>query len=143
MKSCPVYIDGKECGTLTCRTEGLMTVFSAVCRTSRSGIIRLSVFGGEKTAFLGTLCPQHGELVLERRFTRTELAKLPENIEYAADAPLREEKSCGGDTLWRRGFMGCLVSDGLIAIPAEARAFKNRALNLRQIEGGTYLIFKI
>lgn len=139
MHSYPVYIDGNECGHLTVRTDGLMTVFSAKCSVKSGVITRLYVCGGGRSAVLGTL-NKNGEIT--RRFSRTELTKLPHDIEYAADTPLSRPSADTGDTLWRRGKMGCLVSEGLIAIPAKEEHLARVSDKLRRIDGRLYLIFE-
>lgn len=139
MHSYPIYIDGKECGKLTVREDGLMTVFSAKCGVKSGRITRLYVCGGGCSAVLGTL-NKNGEIT--RRFSRTELEKLPRDIEYAADVP-DPSLNCGtGDTLWHRGKMGCLVSESLIAIPAKEERLAHVSDKLRRIDGRLYLIFE-
>ncbi len=140
MQSLPVYIDGKNCGTLDIRQDGLMTAFTAQCSINQGRIVRLYLYGGGKCALLGTMRPNASGLGIVRRFSRTELKKLPANIEYAADRPMSE--SGGSDTLWRRGKMGCLISDGLIAIPADETCLGAVSDKLRRIEGRAYLIFE-
>lgn len=139
MHSYPVYIDGNECGHLTVSTDGLMTAFSAKCSVKSGKIIRLYVCGGGRSAVLGTLS-KNGEIT--RRFSRTELEKLPHDIEYAADTPLSRPSTDTGDTLWRCGKMGCLVSEGLIAIPANEEHLARVSDKLRRIDGRLYLIFE-
>ncbi len=140
MQSLPVYIDGKECGSLKIYADGLMTVFEARCKAAAAGPVRLYLYGGGKRALLGTVQPKDGGMAIVRRFSRLELQRLPDRVEYAADRPLPCTKS--GDTLWRRGKMGCLLSDGLIAIPADGAKLGRVSDKLRSIEGKTYLIFE-
>ena len=52
MHSLPVYIDGEKCGSISKRTDGLMTVLSARCSARPGRIVRLYVFGGGKSALL-------------------------------------------------------------------------------------------
>ncbi len=140
MHSLPVYIDGVESGSMKLYKEGLMTVFTAQCGVKQGGIVRLYLYGGGKCALLGTMRPNGSGMGIVRRFSRTELKKLPENIEYAADRPLRE--NIVSDTLWRRGKKGCLIADGLIAIPADENRLGAVSDKLRRIEGRSYLIFE-
>ena len=140
MQSLPVYIDGKECGSLKIYSDGLMSVFDAECSAVPAGPVRLYLFGGGKSVLLGTMQPNGAGLGIVRRFSRSELKKLPEKPEYAADRPVPEKE--GSDTLWRRGKMGCLLTDGLIAIPADEAQLGRVADKLRLIEGRMYLIFK-
>ena len=140
MQSLPVYIDGKNCGTLDIRQDVLVSVFTARCGIKPVKPVRLYLYGGGKSALLGTRRPDGSGMSIVRRFSRAELRKLPENIEYAADRPMRE--SGGSDTLWRRGKMGCLISDGLIAIPADEARLGCVSDRLRRIEGRAYLIFE-
>jgi len=137
MHSLPVYIDGEKCGSISKRTDGLMTVLSARCSARPGRIVRLYVFGGGKSALLGTMQPDGDCLAITRRFSRAELRKLPENIEYAADRPVGEQST--SDTLCK---MGCLVSDELIAIPAQPARLGLVSDKLRSIEGRMYLIFE-
>lgn len=51
MHSLPVYIDGEKCGSISKRTDGLMTVLSARCSARPGRIVRLYVFGGGKARF--------------------------------------------------------------------------------------------
>ncbi len=140
MQRLPVYIDGKECGSLKIYSDGLMRVFDAKCHAAAQSPLRLYLYGGGASALLGTLWPNGTGLGIVRRFSRTELRGLPESIEYAADRPLPLSEN--GDTLWRRGKMGCLLSDGLIAIPADGTELCRVSDKLRSIEGKTYLIFE-
>ena len=89
---------------------------------------------------MGTMQPNGTGLTITRRFSRADIKKLPENIEYAADRPIRE--SGVSDTLWRRGKMGCLIADGLIAIPADEALLGRVSDRLRRIDGRTFLIFE-
>lgn len=139
MHSYPVYIDGNECGHLTVRSDGLMTVLSAKCSVKSGEITRLYVCGGGRSAVLGTL-NKNGEIT--RRLSRTELEKLPRDIEYAADTPDPRLNCDTGDTLWRCGKMGCLVSEDLIAIPAKEGYLAHVSDKLRRIDGRLYLIFE-
>lgn len=139
MHSLPVYIDGEKCGSISKRTDGLMTVLSARCSARPEDRASLCI-RRRKSALLGTMQPDGDCLVITRRFSRAELKKLPENIEYAADRPVGEQST--SDTLWRRGKMGCLVSDELIAIPAQPDRLGLVSDKLRSIEGRSYLIFE-
>ena len=140
MQSLPVYIDGKNCGKLDIQQDGLMTVFAVQSGIKTNKIVRLYLYGSGKSALLGTMQPEGEGLGIVRRFSRAEMKKLPQNIEYAADRPIPE--SGGSDTLWRRGKMGCLISDGLIAIPADETRLGRVSDKLRRIEGRAYLIFE-
>lgn len=140
MQSLPVYIDGVNCGKLDIEQDGLMTAFTARCRAKPAKPVRLYLYGGGKSALLGTMQPDGSEMGIIRRFSRAEMKKLPENIEYAADRPI--PGSGGSDTLWRRGKMGCLISDGLIAIPADETRLGRVSDKLRCIDGRAYLIFE-
>lgn len=140
MQSLPVYIDGKNCGKLDIHQDGLMTVFAVQCGIKTNKIVRLYLYGDGKSSLLGTMQPAGEGLGIVRRFSRVEMKKLPQNIEYAADRPIPE--SGGSDTLWRRGKMGCLISDGLIAIPADETRLGRVSDKLRRIEGRAYLIFE-
>lgn len=135
----PVYIDGRKCGRLTVCVEGLMTVMRVKCDGVSEKPIRLRLYGAGTSALLGTLRPEGGGMTLCRRFSRSEMEKLPRGIEYASDAP---RQGADGDTVWRRGKRGCLVSSGAIAIPADERRLGKVADKLHRIEGATYIIFE-
>lgn len=79
----PIYIHHEHAGTLTVEPQGIYTRFSA--RLSDTGeLIRLWVYGEGRSALLGVAMPENGELVLERRFSRTALRDFPAVIDYAA-----------------------------------------------------------
>lgn len=139
MQGMPVYIDGKSCGSLKIYRDGLMTVFEAHCAAAADRPVRLYLFGGGKSALLGTLRPEDSGLGIVRRFSREELGRLPASVEYAADRELMESAA---DTLWRQGKMGCLIADGQTAIPADPARLGRIADRLRRIDGRTYLIFE-
>lgn len=138
MQEYPVYISGERVGTLVIGTEGIRTRFSVCCKY-KSGLIRLSLFGGGRSFYLGLLEPDGDELRLERRFSRAQLRELPQYIEYAADIELRRDGE--GDTLWYPAACGALVSfDGdssMIALPTgRLRSFPTRFIN-----GRLYAVF--
>lgn len=68
MHSLPVYIDGEKCGSISKRTDGLMTLLSARCSARPGRIVRLYVFGGGKSALLGTMQPDGECLAITRVF---------------------------------------------------------------------------
>ena len=132
---CPLYIDGEEKGTLTVTQDKLHLVFSAECEYTPK-LVRLSVFGGGKSALLGVMEPRGDKLVLYRRKSRNELYGFPKPIEYAADKILEEKND---DILWRRADNGTLVSEDYIAIPCRIRNPKN--CDIRVIDGREYIVF--
>ncbi len=137
----PIYIEGEKCGSLTVSAEGLMTVIHAKCALAPRRPVRLYIYGAGKSALLGTLQPSGNSMTLHRKFSRSDLKKLPEAIEYAADAPT-EPAGQAADTVWQRSTMGCLTSKNELAIPADARRLGAVTDRLREIEGTTYIIFK-
>lgn len=78
----PLIIGGAEAGKLTVSSEGLFTIFEAEAKAE--GLVRLSVFGGGETVYLGVMQPWEGGLYLRRKFSRAELRSFPREIEYAA-----------------------------------------------------------
>ena len=84
----PVYINHKSAGTLSVTQDGLYTVFEVTANAD--GLVRLWVYGGGKSVYLGILEPTGGGLYLRRRLSRRELANFPDPIEFASD---REEIS--------------------------------------------------
>lgn len=138
MKEYPVYISGERAGTLVIGTEGIRTRFSVRCKY-KSGLVRLSLFGGGKSFYLGLMEPDGDELRLERRLSRAQLRELPQHIEYAADAALEPDGE--DDTLWYPAACGALISfDGngsMIALPSgRLRSFPTRLIN-----GRLYAVF--
>lgn len=138
MEEYPVYIGGERSGTLTVAAEGIRTRFSARC-TLTGGLVRLSVYGGGRSFYLGLMQPRGDMLELERVFSRAQLRELPPRIEYASDAELELEKS--EDELWYSSPCGVLISRSadrsLIAIPSNRlRSFPTRVIN-----GRLYAVF--
>lgn len=81
----PLIIDGVTAGKLTVTEEGLFTVFEATAPEC-GRLLRLSVYGGGKTGYLGVMQPWSEGLYLRRRLSKNERRRLPESIEYAAPA---------------------------------------------------------
>ena len=137
----PIYIEETEKGKLTVTQEGLRTRFTVKCEKVQK-IIRLSVFGGGKSAYLGVLCPEGDYLTLSKSFSPNEMRSFPEKIEYAAD---RQQCIEENDRIWRRTPDGCLItSEGgteYIAIPAAGKRLEKTGL-VRHIDGGDYLVFR-
>lgn len=133
----PLYIDGKPKGTLTVTQEKLHLVFHAECEYTQR-LIRLSVFGNGKSAYLGVMEPKNNKLVLCRRKSRSELKNFPTPIEYAADRELIADKK-SDDTVWYEAPNGTLSTKGLIAIPSDIRHPKN--CDIRRINGREYVVF--
>lgn len=97
----PLYINGTKCGKLTVTRENLHLAFYAECAYMPQ-LVRLKVFGGGKSAYLGVMEPKGDKLVLLRRKSREELKCFPRPIEYAADAEIQISKDTGGIS-WRSG----------------------------------------
>lgn len=131
----PVFIDGIQKGTLNVTQDKLHLVFYAECEYTPE-LVRLSVFGKGRSAYLGLMEPKDNKLVLCRRKSRNELAGFPKPIEYAADKILEGER---GDTIWRKAENGTLVSDGFIAIPSCLGKIEN--CDIRIIDGREYIVF--
>ena len=79
----PVYINHKSAGTLSVTQDGLYTVFEVTANAD--GLVRLWVYGGGKSAYLGIMEPTGSGLYLRRRLSRRELANFPDPIEFASD----------------------------------------------------------
>ena len=149
----PVKLAEECSGRLSVRQEGLYTVIEV--HTDRlDGLRRIWIHGEGRHFCLGVLQPDGSGMSLQRRFTRRELAALPEKIEYASDEDGREtkppivgteERGEESDRLWYRSADGCLTfRDGdrrLIAIPSEFARIPKGA-DVRRIEGQQYIVFK-
>lgn len=133
----PLYIDGKPKGTLTVTQDKLHLVFYGECEYTQK-LIRLSVFGNGKSAYLGVMEPKNNKLVLRRKKSRSELADFPTPIEYAADRELLTAKK-SEDTIWCEAPDGTLSTNGFIAIPSDIRHPKN--CDIRRINGREYIVF--
>jgi len=88
METYPIRIYGRETGTLQVCQEGMYTVFRAVSECSGE-VIRLCVFGGGKSGYLGVMVPDgNGCATLTRRLSKSAMCNFPEVIEYAGmEAP--------------------------------------------------------
>ena len=148
----PVLIGGKRTGTLSVRREGLYTLFE-VHTGGIDGLHRLWLHGGERCFCLGVLHPDGDGMALTRRFSRRELAALPDRIEYASDGEQRKaatpvpdptEEETEGGLLWYRGADGCLTAfvgeRRLIALPSALSRIPREA-DVRTIEGRQYIVF--
>ena len=148
MEKYPVYIDGTQCGSLRVYHDGLMTVFDAECRCGER-LVRLSIYGGGKSAAIGVMQPEKGRLRLVKRFSRAQMRTLPPTIEYAADKPLKpakeHEQSENDGLLWfstPQGFLTCFDGrQSLIAIPSVMCASTRTKPILRTINGREYAVF--
>ena len=81
----PLLLDGERTGEVSVSVEGAWTVFS-VTSEMRPGVIRVSVYGGEREGYLGVLAPEGEGLSLRRRLSRSALRDFPAQITYAARA---------------------------------------------------------
>ena len=85
MPEYPILQQNKPIGTLRVTREGLHTVFSARATTDAPRL-RLAVCGARSRAYLGLMLPDgSGALTLQKRLTRLECARLPQEILFAAD----------------------------------------------------------
>lgn len=87
----PIVIDGELAGQLKVTRCGAVTEFDARCKM-RPGIVRISVYGGEKEAVLGVLAPEGDSLCLRRRFSRTAMKEFPDCIETVERAGALKER---------------------------------------------------
>lgn len=133
------------------RRDGPRTVFQCACPL-RSGVIRVSVYGGGREGYLGVLAPDGGGLRLSRSLSPAAMRGFPENIEYAAESggekrprqpEAAPEESLGGGLLWFSTPQGTLTAfDGarnLVALPAGSLRAPESAL--RTINGRKYIVF--
>ena len=133
----PLYIDGKPKGTLTVTQDKLHLAFYAECEYTPK-LVRLSVFGKGKSAYLGVMEPKDNKLILCRRKSRSELKNFPTPIEYAADKVIETgEKET--DIIWYEDPNGILRTREYIAIPASIR--HPRGCDIRRINGREYIVF--
>ena len=144
----PLYIDGEKKGRLRITRDGLLTCVRAEC-PDMGRVLRISVFGGGKSACLGVMLPEDGRMVLRKSFTKLALQSFPETVEYAADRELEHQKSAVPETepdglLWFSTTSGSLTAfDGrqsLIALPADERLIADKSI-LRLIDGRYYAVF--
>ena len=161
MSEYPILQQNKPIGTLRVTREGLHTVFSARAKTDAPRL-RLAVCGARSRAYLGLMLTDgSGALTLQKRLTRLECARLPQEILFAADEagdipsepehehepePEPQAADDGLDVLWYSAPDGVLTTfDGkrtVIAIPADAPNLPRGAQAvLREIDGRPYLIF--
>lgn len=167
---CPIYIHQEKAGTLTVEQQGLYTRFSA--RLNDNGeLIRLFVYGEGKSALLGVAMPENGELILERKFSRTAMRSFPAQIDYAAPEgeaieepkpkpePKAEVKAAvqpeakaepeseEPELIWYSRADGCLTTlwqgRSFVAVPLElCGEEREKMLEQREIEGREYAVFE-
>lgn len=155
MEKYPLYINGIENGSIKVYKDGLMICFEAECE-DKGELVRLYIFGNGTSACLGTMQPVGNTLHLLKKLSRSEFNKLPQPIEYAADAQLKNEEVCieeaeygeeSGDDglLWfstPNGYLTCFDGrQSLVALPAESIRLAHDSGILREINGKKYVIF--
>ena len=157
----PFIIDGERRGRLSVEQDGLFTVLEIWAELSGK-LLRASVYGQGKEAYLGIMEPKGQGMYLRRRFSRREMEKLPDCIEYAGEAGLaardtpdekppsispfiHSQNTDEEDFLWYRKADGTLTAfDGessIVAIPSRLRHVPDGAV-LRIIEGQEYMLFR-
>ena len=149
MSTYPILNQNKPIGTLETVPDGLYTVFTARCARIAPRL-RLAVFGGDRSAYLGLMLPEGDALTLRRRLSRLERAKLPSPILFAAEESWqpRPERTPPEETDWRRAPDGTLrrLERGreLVAVPVgRVRAPGLPRALLREIDGREYLVFPL
>lgn len=149
MSTYPILNHNQPIGTLETAPDGLYTVFTARCAPIAPRL-RLAVFGGDRSAYLGLMLPEGDALTLRRRLSRLECSRLPSPILFAAEESWkpREERAPPEETDWHRAPDGTLrrVEQGteLVAVPAErVRAPGLPRALLREIDGREYLVFPL
>ena len=80
----PIYIDGKQAGTLTVRRDGDGALVEAVLGDV-GRVVRLTVYG-DGAYYLGIPVPEGGGMRLTRRLGPGELRRFPAEPAYAAEA---------------------------------------------------------
>lgn len=151
MEKQPLYINGTENGRLCIYNDGLMTCIEAECE-GLGELIKLYVFGGGESAYLGTMQPKGDKLYLLKRFSRSEAKKLPKQIEYAANEAIKTnekqaEEAINEDDglLWfstANGYLTCFDGQqSLIAFPADRIKLPYDNGIVRLISGKEYVIF--
>ena len=93
----PIYLDGREAGTLTITERGPMTELTAQL-DGVSQVVRLTVYGSNGESFyLGVPEPKEGGLILVRRITpalrRGKTGRYTAGEEGAAAHPVARRKS--------------------------------------------------
>ena len=164
----PIILGGERRGVVESRREGAYTVFEARCE-ARPGLLRLYLHGERKSAYLGLMCPQDGELRLRRRLSRAELREFPAEIICASDSPEPPEgphrvfpaapaankagtkdaaaKEAAAKEIaaapeeWTERSDGSLVSGRLVALPCELRR-SVPGVKLIERGGRTYMVFR-
>ncbi len=153
---------GERAGTLEVSRQGGYARFRAACRTSGQALARLAVQSGERDAVLGTLVPEGGLWVLDRRLSPAALRAM--GVEEITACFLRRPAPEGWapepepgrlleDRLLRRlceGLRGALTCRGergtLLAVPL-ADPFPLLPVfclgSLWQLDGRPYLVFEI
>ncbi len=147
MEKQPLYINGKEAGSLAIYTDGLMTCLEAQCENI-GGLVKLYVFGGGESAYLGTMQPNGNKLHLRKSFSRNEFNKLPKPIEYVSNEALEKETEKADEEddglLWfstANGYLTCFDGQqSLIAFPTDGARLPNGGV-MRIINGKEYAVF--
>lgn len=153
----PFIMDGERRGSLSIEQDGLFTVFE-IWAEQTEGLLRVSVYGEGREAYLGIMAPKSGGLYFKRRLSRREMENFPRKIDYAGetghgDESSREVRPSPPTTpqddedglVWYKKADGTLTAfDGksrVIAIPSKLRSAP-RAAVLRTIEGQEYILFR-
>ena len=88
----PIYIDGRQEGTLAVERQGPVTVMTADM-SDVGRVVRLTVYGGGKAGYLGVPAPADGRLKLTRRLSPNQMRAFPQEPEYAAERPREAKKT--------------------------------------------------
>ena len=142
----PIIHDGRRIGVLETRREGAYTRFEARC-AFLSGVRRLFLYGGGKSASLGVMQPEGGALVLRRRLSRAAMRAFPAPIEYAGfeektqtaappEALRAEKKTADAEPFY-------LTEEGVryLALPCALRRAAPGA-RVRELDGRRWLLFR-
>lgn len=86
----PLRLDGVICGTVSARSSGAYTVFTASA-AYEGDVKRISLYGGGAEGYLGVLAPDSEGVALTRRLTRSQLKGFPAEPEFAAEAGLNPD----------------------------------------------------
>ena len=82
----PIYIDGKQEGTVLLEKQGAVTLMRADMRDV-GRVVRLNLYG-EREGYLGIPVPEDGRQRLVKRLSPLDMKCLPQKPEYAAERPM-------------------------------------------------------
>lgn len=141
------YYKGKPSGTFSMTESGIYSILRVEGKNIDEKILRLSVYGGGKEYYLGLADANNGKVLFEKKLSRSDMKKLPQVIEYAAESDCRTKENSAQNKVkgWVRRKDGSLwTNDGIsniIALPADLHS-KTGKEKIKVIDGGTYMLFR-